>query len=218
MRGHLFTIGPDAPFLPTLVEKVLDGTLLFDWPREGPFWLSDVTIILPTRRARLALAQGFLDRGHVLLPDIRTFGGEQQEEEPFLPPFDAPVARPAASALERRLALSGLVRAFAERAGSFSTPPNASEVFWLADSLGSLIDDLTIEGVPAAALRELVPEELAGNWQQILDFLNVVLDAWPKVLAERGKVDAAAARNERLARQAAAAVHLYGERPVIAAG
>lgn len=220
MRGHLFTIAPHAPFLPMLVERVLDGTLTGDWDRTGPFWLSDITIILPTRRARLALAAEFARRlgGATLLPDIRTFGGEQAEEEPFLPPFETPPIKPVASALERRLALSGLVRVFAERAGTFATPPNASEIFWLADSLGSVIDDLTIEGVKPSALRELVPEELAGNWQQILDFLNVVLEAWPAVLEERGKVDAAAARNERLARQCTSVGHLYGEKPVIAAG
>ena len=219
-RDSLFTIAPHAPFLPTLVDRVLDGTLLRGWKREGAFWLSDVTIILPTRRSRLALAAEFAQRlgGVVLLPNIRTFGGEHAEEEPFLPPYDMPATAPAASPLERRLALSGLVRAFAERAGSFATPPNASEVFWLADSLGTVIDDLTIEGVAATALRELVPDDLAGNWQQILDFLNVVLEAWPAVLAERGKTDAAAARNERLARQADAAIHLYGDKPVIAAG
>ena len=37
-------------------------------------------------------------------------------------------------------------------------------------------------------------------------------------MRERGKVDAASARNERLRRQAATANSLYGERPVIAAG
>ncbi len=219
-RDSLFTIAPHTPFLPTLVDRVLDGTLLGDWPREGAFWLSDVTIILPTRRSRLALAAEFARKlgGVVLLPDIRTFGGEHREEEPFLPPYDVPATPPPASSLERRLALSGLVRAFAEQAGSFATPPNASEVFWLADSLGEVIDDLTIEGVPARTLRELVPDELAGNWQQILDFLNVVLEAWPAVLAERGKMDEAQARNERLARQVEATKHLYGDRPVIAAG
>lgn len=219
-QSSLFTIAPHAPFLPTLVGKVLDGTLLGGWPRSGPFWLADVTIVLPTRRARLALAAEFAKQlgGVTLLPDIRTFGGEHAEEEPFLPPFDTPATKPAATALERRLALSGLVRAFAERAEGFATPPNASEVFWLADSLGTVIDDLTIEGVPPSALRALVPDELAGNWQQILDFLNVAIETWPLVLAERGKTDAAAARNERLARQAAATTHLYGDRPVIAAG
>lgn len=92
----LFSIAPHARFLPTLADRLLDGTLLGDWPRTGPFWLSDVTIFLPTRRARLALAQELMKRGNGLLPDIRTFGGEAEEEEPFLPPFDAPpLPRPA---------------------------------------------------------------------------------------------------------------------------
>ena len=52
----------------------------------------------------------------------------------------------------------------------------------------------------------------------IQNFLEVVLEHWPLVLLERGKVDSAAARNERLARQCSSVVHLYGERPVIAAG
>jgi ATP-dependent helicase/nuclease subunit B len=78
-RRRLYSIAPHAPFLATLADKVLDGTLLGDWPRTGPFWLTDVTIILPTRRARLALAQAFLDRGHALLPDIRSLAGEHAE-------------------------------------------------------------------------------------------------------------------------------------------
>jgi ATP-dependent helicase/nuclease subunit B len=217
-RRGLFSIAPHAPFLPTLAERVLDGTLLGDWPRRGPFWLSDVTIVLPTRRARLALAEAFRARGHALLPDIRTFGGEQQDEEPFLPPHDAPAMKPAASPLERRLALSGLVRAFAQSALSFASPPNAAETFWLADSLGTLIDDLVIEEVDRRRLGDLVPEELAENWQQILAFLELALAAWPEVLEERGKSELAAVRNERLRRQAAAAPMTYGERPVIAAG
>ena len=219
-RDSLFSIAPHAPFLPTLVDRVLDGTLLRGWRRDDAFWLADVTIILPTRRSRLALAAEFAKKlgGAVLLPDIRTFGGEHAEEEPFLPPYDMPPSAPAASPLERRLALSHLVRLFAEKAGSFATPPSASEVFWLADSLGTVFDDLTIEGVPASALRELVPDELAGNWQQIVQFLEVALTYWPAELRERGKTDAAEARNERLARQAEAAIHLYDDRPVIAAG
>jgi ATP-dependent helicase/nuclease subunit B len=219
-RDSLFSIAPHAPFIATLAGRVLDGTLLGGWPREGTFWLSDVTIILPTRRARLALAAEFARRlgGAALLPDIRTFGGEVPDEEPFLPPFDGPGIVPAASVLERRLTLSHLVRLFAEQAGSFATPPNPAEIFWLADSLGEVVDDLTIEAVDPARLRDLVPEGLAENWQQILGFLDVALNAWPKILEERGKIDAAAARNERLARQAAAADFIYGERPVIAAG
>jgi ATP-dependent helicase/nuclease subunit B len=169
-RDSLFSIAPHAPFLATLAERVLDGALFPDWPRSGPFWLSDITIILPTRRARFALAEEFARRlgGTVLLPDIRTFGGETADEEPFLPSTDAPPSKPAASLLERRLTLSHLVRVFAEKAESFATPPNPAEIFWLADSLGEVIDDFTIEDVATDKLKGLVPEELAANWQLVL--------------------------------------------------
>ncbi len=219
-RRGLYTIAPHAPFLPRLADKVLDGTLLGGWDLTQPFGLADVTILLPTRRARLVLAELFAARlgGAALLPDIRALGGEAEEEEPFLPPFDAPPAPPVASLLERRLTLSRLVHQFALGAGGFATPPNAAELFALADSLGELIDDLSIEGVAPAALRNLVPEELAGNWQEILAFLDIALAAWPAILAERGRTDAAAARNARLRRQAATLALLHGERPVIAAG
>ncbi|HTM76715.1 MAG TPA: hypothetical protein VL133_03680, partial [Devosia sp.] len=86
----LYSIAPHARFLATLADRVLDGTLLGDWDRTGPFWLSDVTVVVPTRRAKLALAEAFAQRGTGLLPDIRTFGGEVADEEPFLPPFDLP--------------------------------------------------------------------------------------------------------------------------------
>ncbi|MBN9304946.1 MAG: hypothetical protein BGO82_10445 [Devosia sp. 67-54] len=219
-RRGLWSIPPNAAFLPILVDKVLDGTLLSGWDRTGPFWLADVTIILPTRRARLHLAELFATRlgGAALLPDIRTFGGEPGEEEPFLPPIDAPVAPPAASLIERRLVLSRLVAAFAQRADGFASPPNAAEIFWLADSLGTLIDDFTIEDVRRERLGDLVPEELAANWQQVLAFLDIALEAWPAYLRATGRTDAAAARNDRLRRQADTAPLLYGERPVIAAG
>jgi ATP-dependent helicase/nuclease subunit B len=219
-RRGLYTIAPHARFLPLLVDRVLDGTLLGGWDRGGPFWLSDVTIILPTRRSRLVLAELFAERlgGAALLPDIRTFAGESAEEEMFLPPADGPAGRPATSLLERRLILSRLVGAFARSADGFASPPNAAEVLWLADSLGELIDDFHIEDVRPDTLRTLVPEELAENWQQILTFLNIALEAWPAMLAGTGKIDGAAARNERLRRQAATAPLSYGERPVIAAG
>jgi ATP-dependent helicase/nuclease subunit B len=219
-RRGLYSIAPHARFLEVLADRVLDGTLLGGWDRSGPFWLSDITIILPTRRARLVLAELFVARlgGAALLPDIRTFGGESGEEEPFLPPVDAPPLPPAATPLERRLTLSRLIKQYAVSAEGFATPPNAAEIFWLADSLGQLIDDLEIEDVRAETLHGLVEGDLAENWHDILRFLEVALAAWPQLLALGGKVDAAAMRNARLRRQAATAGLLYGERPVIAAG
>ena len=219
-RRGLYTIAPHGRFIELLADRVLDGTLLNGWQRSGPFWLSDVTIILPTRRARLGLAECFARRlgGAALLPDIRTFGGESAEEEPFLPPIDSEALPPAASALERRLTLSRLVRQFAISAEGFATPPNAAEILTLADSFGQLIDDLIIEGGDLDRLDASMEASLAENWQDVLSFLKPALQYWPQILAERGRVDGAERRNRQLRRQADTAPLVYGDRPVIAAG
>jgi ATP-dependent helicase/nuclease subunit B len=221
MSRRLFTIAPHARFLDVLADRIIDGTLVGDWDRTGPFWLADVTIILPTQRARLALADAFTRRGHALLPDIRTFGGEVPDEEPFLPPVDASALPPAVSALERRLVLSRLVAAWADTPDgrhAFATPPNAAEILALAESLGTFLDDMIAEKRSPADLDGIVPDELSANWQQTLTFLKIVLEYWPVELAQRGKADAFALRNVRLERQAETAPLVYGERPVIAAG
>lgn len=218
----LFTIAPDVRFLPTLVDRILDGTLLGDWPREGPFWLTDVTIVLPTRRARLALAQAFLDRNQSLLPDIRTFGGEPADEEPFLPPHDRPGPPVPVSPLARTLTLARLVDAWARTPDGrevLATPPSAPEILGLAQSLGTVIDDLNIEGGSLKPLDDEIGKlDLADNWRQSKAFLDIAVDTWPQLLAAEGKADAAVLRNDRLRRQAQSAAQLYGERPVIAAG
>jgi ATP-dependent helicase/nuclease subunit B len=223
---NLFTIAPHTPFLPCLVDAVMDGRLLAGWDRTGPFWLSDVTVILPTRRAQETLAAAFAAHPGFtgLLPDLRTFGGEASDEEPFLPPFDAAPMPRLASGLKRRLTLSSLVAAWAgtaEGKEAFSTPPTAAEIFAMAESLGRLVDDLHIEERSPAHIRALSAEmgaELGDYWQQTLRFLEIALDLWPNLLRQDGLADAAQLRSLRLDRQAGAAPFLYGERPVIAAG
>src|SRR5690606_613183 len=114
----IFTIGPEAPFLATLAHALLDGTLFPDWKREGPFWLADITVFLPTRRARVALADALvaaMGDAPLLLPDIRALGGDDPEAEPFLPPFAEPPPPPAMPRTRRRLMLARLVEAWIAR-------------------------------------------------------------------------------------------------------
>lgn len=224
MTSNLFTIAPHAPFLKVLAQRALDGTLLGDWSREGPFWLSDVTIILPTRRAALALADEFiaLSDGGLLLPDIRTFGGEAADEEPFLPPHEAPALPPNISPATRRLLLCELVSRWLKdnpnRLAIDPGTPNPVQVLSLADSLATLIDDFTVEQVDPQSLAALKDAELTSYWQDCLKFLEIALDNWPAMLDGLQRADAAALRNLRLARQAETAPLMYGDRPVIAAG
>lgn len=215
---NLYTIAPHGPFLATLADRILDGTLTPGWDLGGPFGLVDITVILPTRRARLALSEIFATRlgGAALLPDIRTFGGAPEDEEPFLPPFEAPPLTAAIPPMRRRLMLATLIEKWAQQTGGLQ--PGSAEILALADSLAELIDDCHVEGIEPAALRHIVAEDLPAHWQDALKFLDIAFTAWPAILAETGLQDAAALRNQQLARQADAAATIFGDRPVIAAG
>ncbi len=224
MRENIYSIPPDERFLPTLVQGVLEGPLLGNWPRSGPFWLTDVTIFLPTRRARLVLSEAIADAlgGGTFLPDIRTFGGDDAEEEPFLD-VDGSTPYPwAVSSMVRRFLLSELVEkwlaAKPESGDGDDIIANPAHVLNLADSLARLIDDFETEGVEATTIRSVVPDELAGRWLQTLEFLEIALAAWPDILAERGEIDGATLRNLRLGRQEQTLEQRFGDRPVIAAG
>ncbi len=224
MRENIYSIPPHKRFLPTLVQGVLKGSLLGDWVRSGPFWLTDVTIFVPTRRARLVLSKAFADArgGGTLLPDIRTFGGDDAEEEPFLDVDETSPYPGVVSQMARRFLLSELVEKWlkaqpATGDGDDNTA-NPAHMLNMADSLARLIDDFETEGVEAAKIRSVVPDELAGRWQQTLGFLEIALVAWPDILAERGEIDGATLRNLRLGRQEKTLEHRFGSRPVIAAG
>lgn len=160
---------------------MLDGTLLNGWDRSGPFWLSDVTIILPPAAHawcwRNCSAPSAARR---CCPTSALLAARAPRRSRSLPPVDGPATLAAATPLERRLTLSRLVRQFAISAEGFASPPNASELLWLSNSLGTLIDDLIIEGVDIGKLGELVPEDLAENWQDVLRFLEPALGAWPE--------------------------------------
>ena len=104
--------------------------------------------------------------------------------------------------LQRRLVLSSLVDGWANsEAGreAFSTPPTAGEILSMAESLGTLIDDLLTEERGAADIRAIVPElesSLGAYWQQTLTFLDIALAYWPERLA--ANVSAAGARRPPL--------------------
>ncbi|HHG89233.1 MAG TPA: double-strand break repair protein AddB [Devosia sp.] len=223
MRENVFSIPPHARFLPTLVNGVLEGPLLGDWSRSDPFWLTDVTIFLPTRRARLALAQAFADAlgGGAMLPDIRTFGGDETEEESFLDVEEVASTPTPVPRIVRRFLLSELVEKWlSAQPASIEQDglANPAHVLSMADSLARLIDDFQIEGVEATAICSVVPDELAGRWQQTLQFLEIALAAWPDILAQRGEIDGATLRNLRLGRQEKTLEQRFCDRPVVAAG
>ena len=213
--ASVYTVPPHRDFVTALAGGLLDR---FGSTPEG---LAPVLVLLPTRRACRTLREAFLrlsGGAPLLLPRMRPIGDVDEDELALsagedLPPegpalFDAP---PAIPDMKRQLMLARLIM---ERAQDASV----EQAVLLAQALARLLDQAQTERLSFDRLADLAPAELSAHWQQTLDFLKIVTENWPAILAENGEIDPAARRNlllERLRRDWEQAPPGH---PVIAAG
>ena len=231
MAPRVFTIPASAPFLPTLLEALTGGALGFSLARD-PLALASTTLYLPTRRAcRLARDRflDILDNDAAILPRIVAIGDIDEDEIAFAEAATGAIAEDALTlpealdGLERRLLLTRLIINWANSPalhGQSGTPLVAqtpAAACALADDLARLIDDMTTRGVPWKRLDELVPDNFDRYWQQTLKFLEIARDAWPAMLREHNRVEAAE-RRDALIKAEAARLARKTDGLVIAAG
>ncbi|MGH6853020.1 MAG: double-strand break repair protein AddB, partial [Methylocella sp.] len=187
----------------------------------GPLELAEATIYVPTRRAARALAEEFsraVNRSPVLLPRILPLGALEETETSLL--FDEagladahePGLPEAMGEIARRMRLAGLILTWARALShaivsvdahgkykldsreSFLVAATAADAWHLSGELANLIDELIIEDV---AWKRLDPRvlrilpEFDPYWRITLDFLNIAIEQWPTILAERGLEDKA---------------------------
>jgi ATP-dependent helicase/nuclease subunit B len=216
VRASLFTIAPELPFLDTLVAGILAGS------GSDPLALADHTILLPTRRACRSCREAFLRAcggRPLLLPRLMPVGDLDGDALALLADEGAGGSldvAPAVPELRRQLMLTKLVLAFGRARGSGPATPGQAAP--LAAALARFLDELETEGCDAARLAGLAPETLAAHWQEVLRFLDIVTDAWPRALAEAQCLDPAARRNKLLEAQAQLWQAAPPKGPVIAAG
>ncbi len=219
MQPKVYTIAAHRPFLATLAAGLL-GMAGAD-----PLQLPRITVLLPTRRAVRSLREAFLRVAPdgkpvgtpLLLPRMRPIGdlasdelslSEAGEEDLAVPP---PIPE-----LRRRLLLTRLVLHWGERRGEEPLLPGQAAA--LAASLAQLLDRVATEGATFAKIADLVPEGLAEHWRVVHQFLEILPQHWPRILAEEGALDAASRRNRLLEQQTAAWRRSPPRHPVIAAG
>ena len=204
---NVFTIPAGAPFVDALARGLLDrcGT--------APEALAPLMVLLPTRRACRALAEAFLrasDGAALILPRMVPLGDIDDDATLIEAPFAAADLPPAMPTMRRLILLTRLVQSF--------TAALPAQAVRLAAELAGLIDQVETERLSFDRLTELVPGEYAEHWKKTLDFLSIITERWPAVLAEEGMIDAATRRDRVLTHQA----HAWAERPpahpVIAAG
>lgn len=214
MTANVFTIPAGQSFAETLAR----GVIAHFGNDEDPLALSRATIYLPTRRATKTVADAFgtVLGGAALLPEIRPLGDADEDELLFDPTAEALDLPPEIPRIRQRLLLATLVRRWDERqrGGTLSFAQAAS----LARGLAEFLNEAETQGIDLSALETLPPAALAEHWAEVRDFLLLLRDHWPPVLAEEGALSAAARRNAALAALAARLRARPPQGPVIAAG
>lgn len=152
-------------------------------------------VLLPNNRARLAVTQAFVraSGGALLLPRLAAIGDPDLGEAigAALDPIHGDPPSPAVSPLARRMILARLVAE--ERAAGH--PVDAGEAVRLAGALARTLDQLLVEEIAPARLREIdLAAELSDHWQRALAVFSVVLDRWPAELARLGRIEQASRR------------------------
>ena len=212
MSANVFTIPSGLPFVDTLASGMLAEA------KGDPLALAAAEVLLPNRRACRALREAFLRLSEgrpLLLPRMRTIEAVDEDELRLGSddPLDIP---PAIPALERRLLLTRLVVAMG--GGRGGAVPSPEQAVRLADELADLLDAAQIERLSFDRLDGLVPDDYAEHWQKTLDFLRILTQAWPAILAERGVLDPQARLDRVIAAQTDAWRRNPPKHPVIAAG
>lgn len=186
-RPRVYSLPAGVPFLDRLAQGIWNDT------GGDKLLLARATVLLPNRRACRNLRDAFLrltDGAPLLLPRLQPIGDVDDDEFVLTADeggFDLP---PAITPLERQLLLTSLIM---KRPDTGGDPAVAVK---LAEALANLLDSAQTEDVSLDRLDELVPAELAHHWQITIDFLKIVREAWPQVLAERGQMDPVARRVE----------------------
>ncbi len=219
-RPSVYTIPAGQPFVDSLAAGIRAQV------GDAPDALTTVTVLLPTRRACRALRDAFLRTSGskpVLLPRLLPLGDLDEDEliigasgmlgeEAGLAGDGAMAIPPAVPGLRRQLLLTRLILA---RPDTTMTPDQAAR---LARELARLLDQVHTERGDFANLADLVPEEFASHWQLTLDFLKILTDVWPDLLAAEGSLDPADRRNRLLETRARLWRNSPPGDPVIAAG
>lgn len=226
---RVFTIPASAPFVPTLIRALLDGTLGFPFAHD-PLALAGATLYLPTRRACRLVRDGFLDIAGgraAILPRVVPLGDLDEDEIAFaqaaMPDTTTLDLPPAIDGLERRLLLAELVTRWAQSPavhGDGHAPlvvTGPATALALADDLARLMDDMTTRQVAWERLDELVPDRFDPYWQLTLRFLKIARETWPAILSERGAIEPATRRDLLIAAETLR-LAAKDDGPVIAVG
>jgi ATP-dependent helicase/nuclease subunit B len=183
----LFTIPPHRAF-----ADALAAGLIAQHGRDKT-GLAQGILLVPNNRAARAIQEAFVRRsgGGLLLPRLVPVGDPELDERigGMLEPLEGEPVPPAIDPALRLMLLGRLVQRHRQC--------DAAEALRLAGELARTLDQLLIEEIEPARLRDFAQDlpDLSIHWQKSLDQLQLILADWPAELARRGRIDLTRRRN-----------------------
>ncbi|MDO7835315.1 double-strand break repair protein AddB [Sphingobium sp. HBC34] len=195
-RPALFSIPAHRAFADALVAGLLAQH------RGHPMALAQGMVLLPNNRAIRAVSDAFVRQsgGGLLLPRLVAIGDPDLGEQvggALDPLGEDDAVPPAIAAMRRQMILARLVQ-------QAKPDVDAGQALLLGQALGAVLDQMQVERVEPAALRNLtLSDELSRHWQTSLNIFEIVIARWPDELARTGCIDLADRRNRLFDRLAA---------------
>jgi ATP-dependent helicase/nuclease subunit B len=214
MHKNIFNIESHLPFLDSLAESLLRQY------GENPLVFSNISIFLPSRRACKELAEAFLRVSGgkpMLLPKIQPLGDLDDEEIVFKNVASNSEIPNIISSTRQRLILTQLI----EKCQSVQNSPEkitTPQAAHLAIELAAFLGEVQKQQLSFSEIEKIVPDDLSKHWQTTLNFLSILIEKWPEILADNKAVDIHTHRNLSLKLQAEYWQENPSKYPVIAAG
>jgi ATP-dependent helicase/nuclease subunit B len=154
-----------------------------------PLGLARGRILLPNNRAVRTVTEAFVRASGdgLLLPRLIPIGDPELDDRigGALEPIGETIP-PAIDRLERSLTLASIVRG-----------ESSAEAFRLAADLARALDTLEVEEIEPRRLRDAAGDstDLARHWERALEKFQLIVEQWPRILADSDAIDLADRRN-----------------------
>ncbi len=198
---NIFSRSPSLFNIPatcSFVDALVTGLITLSDGR--PEALAEITLFLPSRRARRAVQDAFLRHSKgsaLLLPKLTALGdidGEDMfQEAETLTSLDI---EPAINDQQQLLLMTKLVARASPGIGRDKS--SLAQNLGLARALIHTLDAMESDGISLKQLQNLVPQPLAHHWQKIMGLLEILSGEWPNILNARGVILPTERRNKLL--------------------
>ncbi|MAR78810.1 MAG: double-strand break repair protein AddB [Rhodospirillaceae bacterium] len=187
MKKNTFHISPNLDFIDSLAQGL---KARFPNSRE----LNKLIIFLPTKKSTIRFIKALINQFQIdttMLPKIFSLGDLSFNDVELVSKIDNLESKTIrkninllASEVNRSILLSKLIFRWKQYQGQ--EEEGLENIIELSEQLGNLLDESDINQFNKNIFREIIPNDLSIHWRDIENFLNIIMESWPKIAKENG--------------------------------